>query len=417
MIVRKIKPEELKRTQELFAIAFEYSYDNKKPAQQIYEDSLNNPKSREDETPLNKYAAFEDDDCTMTSCLSAIAYKMNFDGKQTAMAAVGGVSSLPQYRRKGGIRGCFEKMLPDLYEQNIEFSYLYPFSSVYYRKFGFEMGCFGKKCNYLLSMIPEFDLEGGYCVLADESNRDKVIKDVKKLYEQWEKQYNGMIDNGTYEYTFITAANPYESQEFTYIYYRRNHEPAAYFSFRKEKTKEGQIINCHRLVYADKEGLQGFLTLVKTMASDHVRVLFTVPYCEPMEYVVKEWSLGAFSESILPLGMVRAVNVMQVFRKAKYRGSGSLVIEITDACIPQNQGVYEIEFLDGGISRIVFNPKGKKTQIRMDISDFSHGIFRGFEGGEVFCYDSVKVFDERILENGILTQIFYPKKNYIMEYF
>ena len=103
MIVRKIKPEELKRTKELFATAFEFTYDNKDSAIKVYEDTVSSPKSREDDTPLNKYAAFEDDDKTMMSCLSVNSYEMNFDGNLTKMAGIGGVSSLPQYRSRGVI--------------------------------------------------------------------------------------------------------------------------------------------------------------------------------------------------------------------------------------------------------------------------------------------------------------------------
>lgn len=92
------------------------------------------------------------------------------------------------------------------------------------------------------------------------------------------------------------------------------------------------------------------------MASDHVRVLFTIPACETMEYLVKEWSLGAFAENQMP-------------------------------------------------------------QITMDIADFAHGIFRGFAEGEISDYDSVEILDQKVIQNGTLGQIFYPKKNFIMEYF
>ena len=87
---------------------------------------------------------------------------------------------------------------------------------LYYRKFGFEIGCFGKQCNYLLSMIPSFDLKDGYFVLVDESNRKQVLSDVKQLYGAWEVKYNGMIHNEGYEYAFVTESNPYKDQEFTY---------------------------------------------------------------------------------------------------------------------------------------------------------------------------------------------------------
>ena len=57
------------------------------------------------------------------------------------------------------------------------------------------------------------------------------------------------------------------------------------------------------------------------MASDHVRVLFTIPACETMEYLVKEWSLGAFAENQMPLGMVRVVNVERVLKKSSLPGN------------------------------------------------------------------------------------------------
>ena len=67
MIVRKIKPEEIKRTNELFAIAFEFEMDNTKSADEVYQDTLNNPKSRDDVYCLERWAAFEDDNKTMMS--------------------------------------------------------------------------------------------------------------------------------------------------------------------------------------------------------------------------------------------------------------------------------------------------------------------------------------------------------------
>ena len=50
-------------------------------------------------------------------------------------------------------------------------------------------------------------------------------------------------------------------------------------------------------------------------------------------------------------------------------------------------------------------------------ADFAHGIFRGFAEGEISDYDSVEILDQKVIQNGTLGQIFYPKKNFIMEYF
>ena len=153
------------------------------------------------------------------------------------------------------------------------------------------------------------------------------------------------------------------------------------------------------------------------MASDHVRVLFTIPACETMEYLVKEWSLGAFAEKQMPLGMVRVVNVERVLKKAAYQGTGQLILGIKDSVLPQNNGSYWIRFTNGTLTAIERMPQDQLPQITMDIADFAHGIFRGFAEGEISDYDSVEILDQKVIQNGTLGQIFYPKKNFIMEYF
>ena len=140
MIIRKIRPEELKRTYELFGIAFEFSADWSKSPMEIYEEVKSNPKSREDACWGERWAAFKDDNSTMMSYFIAQPFPVQFDGNTYTMTGIGGVASLPQYRRQGGIRGCFEAALPAMYQDGHAFSYLYPFSTAYYRKFGYEMG-------------------------------------------------------------------------------------------------------------------------------------------------------------------------------------------------------------------------------------------------------------------------------------
>ena len=62
-----------------------------------------------------------------------------------------------------------------------------------------------------------------------------------------------------------------------------------------------------------------------------MQVIFTIPACKTMECLVKEWSMGAFSENQIPLGMVRVVNVERVLKKAAYRGNGQVILGITNS--------------------------------------------------------------------------------------
>lgn len=415
MIVRKIHPEELKRTKELFSIAFEYEYDCDKDAMEVYEESLNEPKTREDIYPLEKYAAFLDDDKTMTSCLSAIRFPMQFDGNSVVMAGIGGVSSLPQYRRTGGIRGCFTRMLGDLYQEGVVFSYLYPFSTAYYRKFGYEMGCVCNHYELDLSFIPAYQVDG-HCELLDESNREMRFEDIKEIYQDWQKKFNCMIENESWEYQFATEANPYKKQEFTYIYYGQNKKPTAYMTLRKEKNERGQLLSCSKFVFKNVEGLKGLLALAKTFSSDHYCIRFTLPESCDITPLIPERSLGACKIETSYLGMVRVIQVEQVLKIARYIGTGELKIEVKDANIPENNGVFQVIF-EQGKAVTVEKVKNSIPQISMTVAEFSRWITGVQDTAAMkFCND-VQIVDAGIVESGVLRQVFYKKPCFLMEYF
>ena len=132
MIVRKIRKEDLKRVHQLCALCFEYSWDGtSKTSEELYQEMIDNPTSVTHIHWQERWAAFEDDDRTMLSSFIAIPYQVQFDGHTVGMAGIGGVTTLPEYRRRGGVRACFEKALPDMYAQGMAFSYLYPFSTAF----------------------------------------------------------------------------------------------------------------------------------------------------------------------------------------------------------------------------------------------------------------------------------------------
>ena len=123
MIVRKTGPEEARRVNELFALAFETAAEK-------------GPADPENDR-ICHWAAFTEGG-EMMSTLSVTDFEVNFDGQRCKMGGVGGVATPPQFRRRGGIRACFTRALPELYRAGYDFSYLFPFSTAYYRQFGYE---------------------------------------------------------------------------------------------------------------------------------------------------------------------------------------------------------------------------------------------------------------------------------------
>lgn len=415
MIVRKIRPEELKRTRELFAVAFECAYENEKDAMAVYKETLEQPKSREDEYPLEKYAAFEDDDTTMMSCLSAIRYPMQFDGNVMGMTGIGGVSSLPQYRRRGGIRGCFTRMLPQLYDEGISFSCLYPFSTAYYRKFGYETGVYCSCYEWKLAFIPSWNRKG-HCVLVDVQNREEVLFDIKTVYQSWQERYNFMIANEAWEYRFITEADPYSKMEFTYLYYGEDDTPAGYLTFHKEKREDTRIIVCTRLVFSDMAGFRGLFTLIKSFASDYETIRFSLPDDCEIEACMREFSFGAYERKRGYLGMVRVIHVQRVLEAARYIGSGEIRIEICDEYIPENNGIFDVVFENG---RAVSVKKGDNLvpQVTMPINEFSRLITGVLRTEDIAFCESVRLEENTAEMQAVLKQVFYKKPCFLMEYF
>ena len=68
--------------------------------------------------------SFSEDEATLYGCMSIRRYRCNFEGREVLMGGVGGVSSLPQYRRRNGaIRACIGAALQDMYEKEFSFSF------------------------------------------------------------------------------------------------------------------------------------------------------------------------------------------------------------------------------------------------------------------------------------------------------
>lgn len=417
MIVRKIKPEEFKRTEELFSIAFCVPYSCDKDSVELYKEQNENPEAGEAVRLSHKYAAFEDDDKTMMSCLTAIHFPMNFNGKDVVMAGIGGVSSIPAYRRQGGIRACFSKMLPDSYEAGVAFSYLYPFSTCFYNKFGYGMGIRGKVYELDLSRIPKYNTTGK-CILAEPGNAEELLKDIAAVYEVWQRKYNGMIINGPLEYQFITNADPCKKQEFVYLYRSSNSTPKGYISFCKEESDEGKILSCSKIVFTDGEGLMGLLELASSYAADYRSIRFTVPEDVEVEAVLKEFSFGACKLAHSYMGMVRVINAEEVLRSSSYRGNGNIAIRINDPYIEANNRIFTVTFQCGKATEIlretIADNEKEKLAINIHIDLFSEFIFQNRPASDFLHYKDHNLTEEDICK---LEKSFARNPSFIMEGF
>lgn len=408
MIIRKIRPEEIKRTVQLFAASFEESIDISQSSMEMYEESLKNPKTRDDFYCLEKYAAFEDDDRTMMSYFVAKPFPIHFDLNHCTMIGIAGVATLPQYRRRGGIRGCFELALKDMYKNNNDFSYLYPFSTAYYRKFGYELCCETVRYKIKLNYLPDFKVEGT-CHLADQENNYK--DEIQAIHQIWEKRYNMMIENEDTEYKWLTQTDPYKEKRYTYLYINKEGIPKGYFHFKTECNNESRDMNCFRFVYTDTEGLKGLLNLAKSLSADHQHICFQIPTDQYIAPYLPEMSFGACSREYIFAGMVRVIHVENVLRKAIYIGSDSISITVKDPYIEENNKTFHVTFENNKAVSVDINQD--PGDIVLNINDFSRLIVGGMETNQIDFLENVTINTD--MEK--LSKVFYKKPMMITEYF
>lgn len=395
MIVRKAKKEEYRRINELFAICFEFPYSNC-PIDPEHDDA-------------DHWAAYTDDG-EMMSNFCVPHYDIQFDGHRCKMAGIGGVATLPQYRRRGGIRACFEAALPDMYQQGFDFSYLFPFSTAYYRKFGYE--CCVQKYQWTVDLgLLNPPKTGGTFRLA-EKNRP-MGDAIRAVDSVWESKYNMMVLHKHEDYDWTEAFDPAVKQEFTYVFFDRDGSARAYCTFKPQSSPEGRSLECSRFCFADKFGFYGLMELFKSLSADHRYAKFKTPALPHLQYLLPEWSLGAARwELQASSGMVRVINVKSVLKKAKYLGSGSAVIAVSDPQIPENNGSFAITFRDG--RAISVEKTDAPGDVQLTIPTFSAliaGVCDFAEARETFTGLTV------LAENPALPQIFFRKPMMIVDYF
>lgn len=393
-MIRRLTAQDIPRANELFSIAFEQP-----PA----------GPAEPDDGRTHRWAAFTDDTDEMMSTLTVTDFTVRFDGNACKMGGVGGVATLPQYRRRGGIRGCFETMLPELYAGGYDFSYLYPFSTGYYRKFGYEC-CVQKyfaTVNPGLLAPPKTD---GTLRMAE---RENAMKDaIRAIDAVWEQRYNMAILHQTEDYDWTENQEPAVKQKFTYVYFSAEGTPKAYTTFAGKEQDGKRSLVCRHFFFTDKEGFAGLMNLFKSFASDHQSVQFALPADPAMQYLMPEWSLGAASWSIQPAGMVRAVNVKRVLEKAAYRGEGSVVLAIRDPQIAENDRRFAVRFAGGRAVSV------EKTQETPD-AVFSIPAFSALICGVCDFADAAKWMDgiQICRPSDALSQVFYRKPMMIADFF
>ena len=214
MEIRRLRAEERFDASLISHVAFHMRMED--PAK-VREESLK-------ETP-DDWGAFDGDGRLMAHIINN-RFESVLDGEKVLAGGIGGVSTLPEYRETGAIRGIFEKLLPDAYRRGEVFSALYPFNQAFYRKFGYDTVC----PLSVYSMPPEVLRNYRFTGRAVQWKPGDGVEEYLELFNDFSMGYNLAI---------LRDDERFRRDHFNGLYYRDR--KFAYLLKDREETLAGLI--------------------------------------------------------------------------------------------------------------------------------------------------------------------------------
>lgn len=363
MIARLLKPEESWRWNQVMAAAFEWDFDLEKArveaAREKTEEELR-------EQARNRcFGALSDDGKILYGCVNSREYTCRFDGGAYKLGGIGGVSTLPPYRHNGAIRASLSASLRDMYENGFTFSYLFPFSTQYYRKFGYEVGAEARRWVMPLADIRPKDVGGTIEQIFPGDDFSPLLE----VYDACFADCNMSAVRDRYD-AGLEKAKLMEEHRYVYVWRNEAGAPRGLMIAHKTREDGAVVMDCNHtfgaenengFLFCDMEALSALLFFVKSaFSADYDKISFMTRREIDLTSLVGE--NNSASCSIFWNGMLRVVNVRRVLENCNCRGTGCVRIAIEDTILPENCGTWKLTFAPGQVNFV------EKTEEKPDAS-------------------------------------------------
>lgn len=413
MIVRKITQADWAEDTFVSSVAFEGGFDPTEPVDYAertlrYEQD---PQSRFDRYWAERWAAFTDAGEMMGS-IGCYPYTVRYNGHSVGMSGIGGVATLPPYRRQGVIRACFREAFAEMRAKGQLVTMLYPFNDAFYRKFGYENAIRIKSWEIPMTALQRSGVEGTVEMFRVGGD----TRAYAKVFEAFNARYELSSVREALDWKPMERLNPSQQRTYAYLWRDRSGAPKGYMVFRKEYTDGRRIMNCVPgfgsvcdFVFTDADGLRGLLDFAATFASDYDTLRVVLPYDLDIEPVLQTHNPLLIKQGFR--GMLRVLDVERALALSAYRGSGRLRVGVDDAMCPWNEGVWQVDFQDGKACRVGLTDEA--ADVDMPVSDFSRLIFGSHDADELWLLPNLRLH----ADPAALAPVFYRKRTWIGEQF
>ncbi|MDR0821333.1 MAG: GNAT family N-acetyltransferase [Oscillospiraceae bacterium] len=350
--------------------------------------------------PLERYVAFDGDEAVAQ--VSRTPLSMRFDGNNVSCSGIGYVCTSPPYRRRGLIEQIMRRHLEDMTAEGVVLSHLYPFSERFYGMFGYALSRPLIAVTFDTSFI-NVDKEKwqGTFELFEGTN----LEGFEQAYAAM-PHYNLSLQRTSPDFLKLKDAQPWKNSKFGYLFRDNGGKPRGYLVFSKKNIDGQSTLDCDEFIFDNSDTFKALLKFVKTFASDYPRTKLLLPRELSEARIVTDTVAANYKRESLTSGMTRVVSPLAVLQKARYIGSGSITIRITDKFLDKEYNI-SAEYTSGQATRVTNSDL--PPDVTFDIAGFSQAITGVYDADtlEFLGYEGAAKYPS----------VFYKKPTFLSDYF
>lgn len=303
------------------------------------------------------------EDGTLLSAMIHNSYTARFEGHDVKLLGIGGVVTDPTSRGQRGIRRLFEAYLPKLRDEGYVFSALYPFSHVFYRKFGYELAFERRTAAFSPEALRKSLRPADEIVRVLPGEDDQGMR---RIYERYIADKHFAICRDDAMWQERRKGTPWEKMKYAYVF-KRQGESIAYWIGSASKSGHSCTLTIEDLAYTCPEGAEAIFAMLRGM-NEIETVRLTVPAELNPRFLVED-PYNVDYKDVSCGGMLRIMNVPAALSLMKAPNMpGRCTIAVTDEQIAGNNGLFTVT---GDGRGLTVEAGGQEPDLRCTIGGLS----------------------------------------------
>ena len=325
MEIRQLKKEERFDARVIATVAFHGRM----------EDPEKERRESEQET-LQHWGAFQEDGTLMAHMINHHLTSF-LDGTPVRNGGIGGVSTLPEFRKDGAVREIFRTLLPAAYADGEVISTLYPFSHAFYRKFGYETVCWKNVYTFSPRVLEGYSF-AGKCSLWKQGD---PVAEWTELYNAFARKYNLALERDDQRMAEHLKGEYYKDRKFCYML-REGERLLAYLIFQDIRHDPQAILEVRDLAWSGPEGFRAILGFLSRFSADYGTIRLFLPRDLELLALIRSPLAYEIRKTTEQNYMVRVINAVKALETIRKPEGCSFVIRISDELIPENNGTWQV---------------------------------------------------------------------------